>query len=182
MTLGRALVRNLNFFSSLTFKVIGVLLIVSFLVSLSYLIRYNSIDKRSRDSSSSTSDSSVLHDEAIVNFDSKIPLSASKVGLGLMARSESYNNITSHVSASHTNKDVYFVNPNQNYLVTFDDKQRDKTDKSQMKNKLQVSKKKSNETLPQHDSKKNLFILSIGSNNEFIKRIQMSNTNTTINE
>jgi CTP:phosphocholine cytidylyltransferase-like protein len=99
-----------------------------------------------------------------------------------MARSESYNNITSHVSASHTNKDVYFVNPNQNYLVTFDDKQRDKTDKSQMKNKLQVSKKKSNETLPQHDSKKNLFILSIGSNNEFIKRIQMSNTNTTINE
>jgi hypothetical protein len=144
------------------------------------LIRYNSIDKRSRDSSSSTSESSVLHDEAIFNFDNKNPLSSSKVGLGIMARSESYNNITSHVSASHTNKDVYFVNPNQNYLVTFDDK--NKNDKSQMKSKLQASKKKSNETLPQHDSKKNLFILSIGSNNEFIKRIQMSNTNNTINE
>ena len=105
-----------------------------------------------------------------------------KTLLGIYLDSTKWVNleITEHVQ--FTNKDVYFVNPNQNYLVTFDDKHRDKTDKSQMKNKLQASKKKSNETLPQHDSKKNLFILSIGSNNEFIKRIQMSNTNTTINE
>ena len=101
-----------------------------------------------------------------------------------MSRTDSSSNVTSHGAVSITNKDVYFVNPKQNYLVTFDqhDNERKKNnDRHSKTNKLQTDKK-SFDPLPQHDSKKNLFILSIGSNNEFIKRIQMSNTNNTINE
>ena len=159
-------------------KIIGVLLIISFLVSLSYLIRYNSIDRHVRDWSSSSS-SSVSTNEVITDIDNKMYFSPSKRN---MSRSDSSSNVTSHGAVSITNKDVYFVNPKQNYLVTFDqhDNER-KKDRQSKTNKLQTHRK-SFDPLPQHDSKKNLFILSIGSNNEFIKRIQMSNTNNTINE
>ena len=160
------------------------MLIVSFLVSLSYLIRYNSIvDITGRNYSSSSANSSVSHDEIITDIDNKLTLSSSK---RIANRIDSIDNLTSHgQSVSITNKDVYFVNPKQNYLVTFDD-QRDKDNNNNKDGQIKLIKQQTSkptfEPLPQHDSKKNLFILSIGSNNEFIKRIQMSNTNNTINE
>ena len=81
-----------------------------------------------------------------------------------------YAKNTNSNSSLFINKDVYCVNNKQNYLVTFDQQNNSKKKYHTYKKKL--------EPLPPNDenySKKNLFILSIGSNNDFIKRIHMNN-------
>ena len=115
----------------------GVLLVIGFLVSLNYLIHYNSIDRSS--SSSSASESSADTTTTI----EQVPC-----------------------NSGYVNKDVFCVNNEHNYVVKFD---RDYTTNHC---KIQPYKAKL-APLPRDKTKKNLFILSIGSNHDFIKRMSM---------
>jgi hypothetical protein len=124
-------------------QLMGIFLIISFLVSLNFLITYGSIEYQSHHLSSSDPNDQTSN--------------SASLEIAITKSTHSMSNI---------NKDIFFVNKKDNYLVTFD---------HDLKKKQFQTYKKRLEPLPQNDTKKNLFILSIGSNNDFLKRIQIKN-------